>query len=410
MAVLAQKEWTPKTMDIKTAFLQGHELDRQVYIKLPKEAEETGKLWLLKKCVYGLADASLQWYRRVDCMLALGARVFKQDPAVFFWIDREGVVQGVLAVHVDDFLFGGTEAFEKRVMENVRKEFLVGKEEISCFQYTGMNISHISGVESEIRFDQNFYASSLEQILVTKERGLQKDNLLTEAEKTMIRAKVGQLLWIGRHSRPDLLFDTCVLASRIKEGTVKDLLETNKVIRKAKSEKLTLHYRKLENSALVVYSDASLGNLLNGGTQGAYLIGLLGQEGYFSPICWSSKKVRRVVRSTLAGETLAMADDVDSGIYVASLYSELMCGSFDKSLKIICLTDCKSLYEAVKSQKSVREKRLRIEISGLKESLEQGWIDGLNWISTKDQLADCLTKKGASPVKLMSVLERGRLE
>ena len=41
---------------------------------------------------------------------------------------------------------------------------------------------------------------------------------------------------------------------------------------------------------------------------------LADKDGKFSPICWNSKKIRRVVRSTLAGETLAMADGIDSAM------------------------------------------------------------------------------------------------
>lgn len=59
-----------------------------------------------------------------------------------------------------------------------------------------------------------------------------------------------------------------------------------------------------------MYSDASLGNMPNGGSQGGFIILLAIQSGKFSPIWWNSKKIRRVVRSTLAAETLAMADGI----------------------------------------------------------------------------------------------------
>ena len=340
-------------------------------------------------------------------MQGLEGKVSKQDPAVFYWTNDDNEVQGILATHVDDFLFGGTEEFESNVIDKVRKEFVIGNEESCSFKYTGLNIS---GTEDGIGFDQNFYTKNLEPIFLIRERALQKDTTLSEAEKTMMRAKVGQLLWIGRQSRPDILFDTCDLASRIKNGIVKDMLDVNKVIKRAMSEKMTLIYRPLQEPDLLVYSDSSLGNMVNGGTQGGYLIGLLGKDKRFSPLSWGSRRVRRVVRSTLAGETLAMADAVDNAVYISTLYSELMTGDpSDACVEISCLTDCKSLYEAVKSQKFVTEKRLRIEISGLKESLEKDVIHELKWISTKEQLADCLTKKGASSAKLMNVLESGSM-
>ena len=74
-------------------------------------------IWLgigkLDKCVYGLSDASLNWYCRVKSfLLELGASVSKVDPAVFYWVDGHGDVYGVLACHVDDFIWEGKPEFE----------------------------------------------------------------------------------------------------------------------------------------------------------------------------------------------------------------------------------------------------------------------------------------------------------
>lgn len=84
MAVICPKKWQLNSMDIKAAFLEGKELTRNVYIQPPQEAQSKGTLWKLKKCVYGLADASLYWYNRVKYTIQqLGASVLKVDPAVF---------------------------------------------------------------------------------------------------------------------------------------------------------------------------------------------------------------------------------------------------------------------------------------------------------------------------------------
>ena len=327
------------------------------------------------------------------------------DPAVFYWFNGQGDLEGLLACHVDDFLYGGSPWFEKSVISEVRKEFVVGTEEENSFKYVGVNIQYNEG---KILFDQNFYANNLEYIDLPKERARQKDSVVTEQERKMMRAKIGQLLWLGRQSRPDIIFDACELAGRVKDAKVKDLLDTNKVLKKAKSESVTLRFSKLQDPAMMVYSDASFGNLDNGGTQGGHFVCLQGKGGCISPLGWSSKKIRRVVRSTIAGETLAMADALDTGFYLASLYTELLFGTPEpERLGIVCLTDCKSLYEAVKSNKAVTERRLRIEISAVKEAMDKLQVKEVTWISASDQLADVLTKKGASPLKLLSVLENG---
>ena len=39
--------------------------------------------------------------------------------------------------------------------------------------------------------------------------------------------------------------------------------------------------------------------------------------------------------------------------------------------------------------------------------MNSGQIEAIKWIETKGQLADCLTKKGASPLNLLKALETG---
>ena len=72
----------------------------------------------------------------------------------------------------------------------------------------------------------------------------------------------------------------------------------------------------------------------------------------------------------------------------------------NQTLPIKCITDSKSLHDAVYSSREVTEKRLKIELSAIRESLEKGEIESVLWVNSKDQLADCLTKEGASREKL----------
>ncbi|KAE8287090.1 hypothetical protein D5F01_LYC15052 [Larimichthys crocea] len=66
-----------------------------------------------------------------------------------------------------------------------------------------------------------------------------------------------------------------------------------------------------------------------------------------------------------------------------------------------------SLFDAVKSTKSVTEKRLRLKISSIKELINSGTIQRIMWSTTKEQLADCLTKKQTSLITLLRALSEG---
>ena len=118
-AIVAQKQWKLNTIDIKTAFLQGEELDREVYLYPPKEAN-TNRIWKLKKCVYGLADASLKWYGRVKSFLLQNkGKMSVAHPAVFYWHNGTELL-AIICVHVDDFLWAGVADFENGIVNNLR--------------------------------------------------------------------------------------------------------------------------------------------------------------------------------------------------------------------------------------------------------------------------------------------------
>ena len=159
----------------------------------------------------------------------------------------------------------------------------------------------------------------------------------------------------------------------------------------------------------MVFSDAAFGNLKNGGSQGGHLIFLVGENNKCNLLGWQSKKLKRVVRSTLAAETLALLDAIDHAIYISSLYQDLFYGSHTQVLPIEAIIDNDSLYQSLQSTKHVTERRLRVDIGALKEQLMGDPQNIINWVGTKQQLADCLTKQGVSTVLLSLVIDKGQL-
>ena len=100
------------SIDIKSAFLQSEEFDREVYLKPPSEANcDENILWKLNKCVYGLNDAARKWYITMKTfLLKFGCSQVKTDPAAFYWY-QDGELSGIFLMHVDDFSMAGTDDF-----------------------------------------------------------------------------------------------------------------------------------------------------------------------------------------------------------------------------------------------------------------------------------------------------------
>ena len=112
----------------------------------------------------------------------------------------------------------------------------------------------------------------------------------------------------------------------MKTCKVEDILAGNKVIKCLKSEDLGLRFPNLGSimdSKLIAYSDASYANLPDGSSQGAFVVLLVNSEGLFAPPAWQSKKLKRVVKSTLAAETLAAVEAVETGFLLTSMLKEL---------------------------------------------------------------------------------------
>ena len=101
-------------------------------------------------------------------------------------------------------------------------------------------------------------------------------------------------------------------------------------------------------------------------------------------------------------------DAADASFLIKSLLVELLQCCSDK-IKIESITDNKSLFETLYSTKTTEDKRLRVDIAALRERLGNGEIDKIHWVETSYQIADCLTKSGASTVALLDTLRAGKI-
>ena len=87
ISIAAREDWTVKTTDIKSAFLQWKELEREIYIKPSKESKTSQiVIWKLKHGLYGLKDGARQFHESVrEKLLKIGIKQCRLDPAVFLF-------------------------------------------------------------------------------------------------------------------------------------------------------------------------------------------------------------------------------------------------------------------------------------------------------------------------------------
>ena len=84
LTLTVQNNWSIQAIDIKTAFLQGEHIDRDIFVVPPPEANcSKGYIWKLSKCIYGLSDASLKLYSIVKAFVSSNSGyISKTDPAL----------------------------------------------------------------------------------------------------------------------------------------------------------------------------------------------------------------------------------------------------------------------------------------------------------------------------------------
>ena len=175
----------------------------------------------------------------------------------------------------------------------------------------------------------------LKKIEITGDRSKQKHLDLSEEELKSFRALIGQLLWASNQTHPDISFNLSELSNSVNHATVEHILSANRVLKNAQNKLATLTFPYMENlmqCKLVAYSYASYNNLENGSSQGGFCIFLKHSNGNLSLILWQSKKIRQMVKSTMAAETLALVDAAEASCWLSNLISELL--SYNEDVKI----------------------------------------------------------------------------
>ena len=188
---------------------------------------------------------------------------------------------------------------------------------------------------------------------------------------------------------------------------IRDAIEINKEVKRIKNENNQIFFPSFDPNTikLAVYTDASINNLPDGDNQGGHIILLIDFHNKYCPLIWNSSEVKRLVRSTLAAETLALNEGCETALYLSQILGGIL---HLEHIPITCITDNKLLYDVTKSLTSTSDRLLGVEIATIRELCERKQAI-LRWVEGKHQLSDCLTKRGASPLRLQPVLKTAQL-
>jgi hypothetical protein len=302
--------------------------------------------------------------------------------------DLHNSIIGLLAVHVDDTIGGGTDLFYA-IMDEVARDLKIGAVENDNFHYKGLRVSTIQrseGSEShfEIVVDGDEY---LDSIVPMKIPAGPADGVLSPSSATDFRSVVGCLGYMASSFRPDLSLEASLLSRRFARPTVRDAQKANATLRWSQENRYPLIFRK-GASCLTVFCDAAGPN--EEGTQGGRLAALTDDDGHrvSAWVFWESRKVRRVCRSTATAETLSLGEAFDTSMWLRKLWYELS----GQAVEVRLIVDSLGVTKNLLTTKLTVEKRLRIDLAVVRQGLRRGEFS-LTWVPSRANLADALTKE-----------------
>lgn len=168
------------------------------------------------------------------------------------------------------------------------------------------------------------------------------------------------------------------LSTKLKGGSVADLLQAIKnigILKDIRPVQLFPSLRGKSTEEIFVFIDAALGNINSGkGSTGAHIIWIKDRKGNCCPICWQANKIKRVVRSTIAAETLSLQNGLESALYYRKIIEDI-CAVLQGTIPITAFIDNKNVTEALQSTKLVEDNCLRIDIAAICEMKQNNYVE-----------------------------------
>ena len=269
---------------------------------------------------------------------------------------------------------------------------LVVRSHSQSFVFTGIRLEQLP--DGTIRASQSDYVNGIPQIDIGRPRRQEPNSPVSELERSKLRGLVSSLQYAASHTRPDIAAKVGELQAAVTKATVQTLPDANKVLRETQQySEVKIHFRPIppKDLTFVSFGDASFASSKNlSSHQGAIICATttclaLNEEAPVSFMTWVSKKIPRVVRSTLSAEAYSMSKAVDVLGWVRSLWGVV---HIDKLATPAC-----------------EEYKTTLEVLLIKQRcLENAQF---RWIPTTLMIADSLTKS-MDPTVLRAVMSQSR--
>jgi len=328
VSIGVENDWDIGSMDIRAAFLQALGFNRTIYVRPPKEEGDSGLLWKLLAAAYGLVDSGRLWYLTSNAALCdlFGLVRSKYEPTLYFSRNKKSQLDFIVVVQVDNYIYAGTESRMADFEKFLRDCFEVGEISRNNFEFYGATVTRLEN--RTVIIDQNSKLQELSELDLDSGNKSERsgNDLATEAEMKKYRRAIGKILFVGRMSHPALLRIASTMATKVSMLQSHHLKDLQAQVKQALRNAPVLTYCSTKDDhqqfAMSVYSDGSPGSKKDEAARGGFI--LFRRHGdTVHPIYWSSRRLRRVARSSSTAEILSAADAVDKSYYISALAAEV---------------------------------------------------------------------------------------
>lgn len=243
----------------------------------------------------------------------------------------------VACIHVDDTRYCGDKTSDE-IWKKVDQKLNFGKLRAATEGWTKFcgRWERQNPETFEFEYSMDEYATGLQKMKINNNDRDKNDTTNTANEKVEMSSLIGQLNWMARQGRYDLLFGVShVQQLAAREGRVA-LEWLNKVIYRAMQPAVQVVKRLKDwrNFIVVSASDAAYGAQPGGFSQGGLVIGLadrqiLEGEANITVVEALSTKIQRVVRCSMSAEVSMAATACEHGDFVRAALSEILHKDFD---------------------------------------------------------------------------------
>ena len=368
--------------DISQAYVSSDSsLLRDVYVVPPPELGlDSDILWIVRRPLYGLPESGLLWFETYVSHHhnVLRMRSIETDPCLLYRRSNSGGLEAIVCLQVDDSIGAG------------RKTFL-DEEEIAARRFPAKP-RRLLAAGQEIKFNGQYLKRVRELVLLHQQQYVRRmPDCKIERSPESYASHRGEAAYVSTCSRPDIACAISQLTQvKASDATEADYKRLDEVFRRLKYDSYELQYGHvdLKTAEVHVFADASFASNRDLTSQLGYVILLVDRNKNCSIMSWSSVKCKRVTRSVLAAELFAIAHAYDAGFAIR----HSICKLLGKDVHLRVFTDSKTLFDSIVTLCSMTEKRLLIDIAGLREAYRNGELSNLGWIRSGNNPADALTK------------------